>query len=98
MKSILQRLYDGEIFPAEQIRVTTEEYQAMRRKHYEHYDDFSKQLKELNPQLGEKFVKIMDEQFDAVPLEIATTFIEGFRLGARMIIEVYQGNYSDTEE
>lgn len=98
MKSILLRLYDGEIFPSEQIRVTTEEYQAMRQKHYEHYEDFSKQLKAVNPSLDERFLQIMDEQLDSVPLEIATTFIEGFRLGARMIIEVYQGNYSDTDE
>lgn len=98
MKSILLKLYQGELFPSEQINVKTEEYQAMRRKHFKHYEDFSAQLKALNPPLDETFISIMDEQLDAVPLEVAGTFIEGFRLGARMIIEIYQGNYSDSEE
>jgi hypothetical protein len=40
----------------------------------------------------------MDEQLDEVPLELSGTFLEGFRLGARIMIEVYQGNYTDHEE
>ena len=82
MKSVLEQLYDGEIYPAEQVNVRTEGYQQMRREHYSHYEDFIEQLKTLNPPLDERFIEIMDEQLDALPLETAETFI--FGLGQRL--------------
>ena len=88
MKSVLEQLYDGEIYPAEQVNVRTEGYQQMRREHYSHYEDFIEQLKTLNPPLDERFIEIMDEQLDA--LETAETFIFGFRLGAKIILEVLE--------
>lgn len=97
MKSILLRLYDGEIFPAEQFNLKTEEYRSMSQTHYQHYEDFIEQLKSLEPPLHEKFIHIMDEQIEEVPLKLSETFLEGFRLGARIMIEVYQDNYTDHE-
>ena len=90
MKSVLEQLYDGEFYPAEQVNVRTEGYQQMRREHYSHYEDFIEQLKTLNPPLDERFIEIMDEQLDALPLETAETFIFGFRLGAKIILEVLE--------
>ncbi|MCR1842958.1 DUF6809 family protein [Murimonas intestini] len=98
MKSILLRLYDGEICPAEQFGLKTEEYRSMRQAQYQHYEDFIEKLKSLAPPLHEKFIDIMDEQLDTVPLELSGSFLDGFRLGARMMIEVYQSNYTDLEE
>lgn len=43
-----------------------------------------------NPPLSERFIEIMDEQLDALPLETAETFIFGFRLGAKIILEVLE--------
>ena len=83
MKSVLLRLYDGEICPAEQFGLKTEEYRSMRQAQYP---------------LHEKFIDIMDEQLDTFPLELSGSFLDGFRLGARMMIEVYQSNYTDLEE
>lgn len=40
MKSILLRLYDGEICPAEQFGLKTEEYRSMRQAQYQHYEDY----------------------------------------------------------
>ena len=37
-----------------------------------------------------RFVEIMDEQLDTIPYEISNMFIDGFRLGARMMIEVFE--------
>ena len=56
MKSVLEQLYDGEIYPAEQVNVRTEGYQKMRREHYSHYEDFIEQLKAFNPPLSERFI------------------------------------------
>lgn len=60
------------------------------REHYSHYEDFIEQLKAFNPPLSERFIEIMDEQLDALPLETAETFIFGFRLGAKIILEVLE--------
>ena len=70
----------------------------MRQAQYQHYEDFIEKLKSLAPPLHEKFIDIMDEQLDTVPLELSGSFLDGFRLGARMMIEVYQSNYTDLEE
>ena len=60
--------------------------------------NFVKQLKVLEPPLDKRFVEIMDEQLDTLPLEMPEMFIDGFRLGARMMIEIYQKDFTDTCE
>ncbi len=35
----------------------------------------------------------MDEQLDLYPVEISEMFIDGFCLGARMVIEIYQNKF-----
>lgn len=98
MKSLLLQLYGGEIFPAEQYTPKTEEYRKLRREHCKHYEDFIKQLKVLDPPLDKRFIEIMDEQLDVFPLEMSEMFIDGFCLGARMMIEIYQKDFTDTCE
>jgi len=83
METILQQLFNGEIYPAEQFRPLVEEYMEIRKKQYEHYVDFIEKLKKLEPPLHNKFIKIMDEQLDTVPFEISKMFIDGFRLSAK---------------
>ena len=98
MKSLLLQLYNGEVYPAEQYTPRTAEYRKLRQEHYKHYEDFIKQLKLLEPPLDKRFIEIMDEQLDTIPLETSEMFIDGFRLGARMMIEIYQKDFTDTCE
>ncbi len=90
MDKILQALYSGEIAPAEQYLPMIEEYKALRKKQYEHYEDF---IKKIGSPLDREFKRIMDEQLDTLPLELSQTFIDGFRLGARIMIEVFEDKY-----
>ena len=92
MNTLLQQLYNGEIYPAERYRPLIEQYREMQKKQHCHYDDFVKELQQLQPPLHEKFIKIMDEQLDSIPLELSDKFIDGFRLGARMMIEILGDN------
>ena len=94
MDKILQALYDGKIYPAEQYRPIIEEYTTLRKKHYQNYGYF---IKKLGSPLDKEFIQIMDEQLDAVPFELSEMFIDGFRLGARMIIEVIEDKYQDED-
>lgn len=94
MDKILQDLYNGEIYPAEQYLPLMEEYKILQKKRYEHYEDF---IKKIGSPLDKEFERIMDEQFDTLPLELSEMFIDGFRLGARMMIEIFEDKYK-TEE
>lgn len=90
MKNVLEQLYDGEIFPAEQYSPKEREYQKIYREHYSHYEDFIETLSRLEPPLDKRFVEIMDEQLDEIPYEFSGMFIDGFRLGARIMVEVFR--------
>lgn len=94
MDKILQDLYNGEIYPAEQYLPLLDEYKILRKKQYTHYEDF---IKKIGSPLDKEFEQIMDEQLDTLPLELSEMFIDGFRLGARMMIEVFEDKYK-TEE
>ena len=95
MQELLKQLYDGEIYPAEQYLPLMEDYKKLRKEQYQHYDDFVQELNKLSTPLGNRFIKIMDEQLDTVPLEFSEMFIDGFRMGARMMIEVFEDKYAN---
>lgn len=90
MKSILSELYEGKIFPAEQYSPTSEEYRKIRQRYYRHYEDFIETLSKINPPLDKRFIEIMDEQLDVIPCEFSAMFIDGFRLGARIMLDIFQ--------
>lgn len=84
-KSLLQRLYDGEVFPAEQILPKTRSYREIARK-----------LGQEREYIRERLSQGDRERFDAMEslsLELADIygheeFSYGFRLGAALMIEV----------
>lgn len=88
MSSILQQLYNGEICPAEQYQPLQDSYRNIREEHRDHYMDFINALKQLEPPLDKRFIEIMDEQLDTIPLNFSSMFIDGFCLGAQMMIEI----------
>lgn len=86
MKSILHQLYDGEIAPWEQFAPTLTAYQSQRREHLRHYESLRKSLTE---EQRKELEEVMDEQLALFPLEMAESFIKGFRLGAGIMMEVF---------
>lgn len=88
MKDILLSLYKGSINPEAQYHSKCEEFKAARNKYCDHYDDFVKALSKLDPALAKQFMDIEDEQLSMLPAEYSETFISGFRLGARMMLEI----------
>lgn len=98
MDKILQALYDGELYPAEQYRPLMAEYKKKRKEQYHHYEDFIQDLEKYEASLSRRFVEIMDEQIDTLPFELSEMFIDGFRLGARMMIEIFEDKYKKNIE
>lgn len=92
MKSIISALYNGQILPSEQDSQKTEECRRIHEENYRHYYDFAEQLAALAPPLDKRFLQIMDEQLDTLPLDFSETFADGFRLGARIMIDIFQSD------
>lgn len=87
MDEILKRLYNGEIFPAEQYIPELEEYKAKRKQRYKNYESF---IEKIDSNLRSEFIKIMDEQSDLLPYELSEMFTKGFKLGALLMIEILE--------
>ena len=90
MSDLLSALYAGELYPAEQYTPRIEAYRKLYREHLRQHEAFAEMLRKLDPQLEQQFIEILEQQLDEVPLEIEDVFIEGFRLGAKLIIEIYR--------
>lgn len=89
MEQVLQALYNGDISPLDQYRPRTEEYNELRRKYWRQNDQFMQALSQLDEGLAQEFDQLLDKQFEVVPLEMSEMFIDGFRLGARLMLEVF---------
>lgn len=48
-------------------------------------------MAKLEPPLDKRFIEIMDEQLDVIPYEFSEMFIDGFKLGAKMMAKVFRG-------
>ncbi|MFR3753103.1 MAG: DUF6809 family protein [Enterocloster sp.] len=84
MKSILLELFQGEIAPLDRYKVILKEY----KEQWESTMKSGKQFREeAGRTLREEFEKLMDDHFDLIPLEMSDVFAEGFRIGARMMVE-----------
>ena len=55
------------------------------KEYYKNHEDF---IKKIGSPLDKQFIQILDQQMDMFPLELSETFLDGFRLGARMMIEI----------
>lgn len=82
---ILLDLYYGRISPADHYQPLIEEFCTLQRRHHQHYDEF---VEKLGSPLNKEFESIMDEQLEMLPYDFSQTFIDGFRLGARMMMEI----------
>ena len=83
-KSFLDSLYDGEIFPAEDIEPQSDEYQ-------EAVDKQSRIQSRLESKLPEKYHALLERFVTAIEcthtIELRQTYAEGVRFGVRFILE-----------
>lgn len=87
MKKVLQALYNGDICPEDQYQPILDEYKKLREKQYKNYSDF---IKKIGSPLDKEFEHILEEQAALLPLDFFQMFSDGFRLGVKMMIEVFE--------
>ena len=57
------------------------------------YVDF---MKKLDSPLDKEFESIMDEQLETLPYDFSQSFIDGFRLGAKIMLEIYMDDIQNS--
>ena len=83
-KSLLQHLYDGEIYPAENILPKTPEY---RKLTHEISDETHYFKDKLSPDDWKRFEKLKDMEDERTSAYIFENFAYGFRLSMGLTIE-----------
>lgn len=92
MKDILLSLYKGEPSPAEQCSSEDGEYRKICEAYYRECSELREILSRLNPPLDKQFTAITDKVPNITDREAAEMFVCGFRLGARLMIDVLSDN------
>lgn len=87
-KNILQQLYDGEIYPAENIGLKNPELQKMNDRLSEAKDVFIKNLSESDLV---NFEKVDDLNGESAALYGYECFVHGFKLAASLLFEALNG-------
>lgn len=86
MKSILQQLYLGELSPSDQFKPLLKEYEKKWEKVCKSQETF---INELEEEKQDKWNDLLNNQLALIPLEMAQIFTDGFRLGSRIMCEVF---------
>ena len=87
MKSVISRLFEGEIFPAETAVPVNNEYRSAIAK-------VSKTIEELQETLtmeqNKKLDSVMDINAEIATMESKAYYAEGLRFGVELMIEIYR--------
>lgn len=85
MKSFLEELYYGKLYPSEQIVSDDPKYRALNRQISEMMQRWRKKLSEED---FRQLEAMLDLQGESNSIHNMATFVHGFKLGASMMIEV----------
>jgi len=88
VKTVLEELYDGNIYPDELIISKDPEYQPLNKKISEAMEMWKKKLSEDD---YEQLEALMDLHSKSSSMDATASFVYGFKLGAAIIIEVLTG-------
>ncbi len=86
MKNILEQLYHGEISPASVYKAPTEKTKGTYETTHIKKNDF---LQKLPHELKQDFQSLIESYYHLSDLENEEAFLDGFRLGVRLMAEVY---------
>jgi hypothetical protein len=88
MNTILEALYKSQLFPCETLTPQNLEYRRLNQKITNFAATLQNKLSDADYQLMEEFLDLYHE---SSAMEATHSFIHGFKLGARMIVEVFSG-------
>ena len=87
MKSIISRLFEGEIFPAETAVPVNAEYRSAIAKVSNAIEDLQRTL---TMEQNKKLDHVMDMNAKIATMESKAYYAEGLRFGVELMIEIYR--------
>ena len=87
MKSVISKLYNGEIFPAETVVPTDSGYRSRVNKVGQEINGLQEVL---TREQYKKLENVMDMNAEIVNMENKAIYAEGIRFGIELMIEVYR--------
>ena len=98
MKSILYQLYHGDLDPRMRYEPFLREHKDLLHEQKIRYDWIGEALEKMDPKYRKAFNKMLDARYLETEWDISYMFLDGFRLGVKIMAEVYQhdlvaGNY-----
>ena len=94
-KSVLQQLFDGEIFPSENINSNDPQYIEAKKLLAEEKELF---LNKLSGDAVGHFKRIADIYYTTENIYSYECFAHGFRLAVKLIVESINGSHNLTEK
>ncbi|MNW50401.1 hypothetical protein D3C74_278540 [compost metagenome] len=88
MKKIIEEIYYGNLNPEEHIVPTNPDYRPLNRKISELKNEAKKRLTKSDFEIVEQIFDLIGESNS---MHTSTTFVQGFRLGALVMIDVFCG-------
>ncbi|WP_217959081.1 DUF6809 family protein [Acutalibacter muris] len=89
-KTLLERLYRGEVFPAEEIVPSSDEYRAAMKERNAFQDRVLEGMSEKQARLLEDYEGVIE---NVHRLDLQTTYAEGVRFGVRLLLESLGGGF-----
>ena len=87
MDQTLKALYNGNIAPFEQFCLANKERASLQRQYLQSFDDL---ISQIDAPVGAELERLLEKITDAQAAELYAMFLDGFRLGARMAIEIHE--------
>ncbi len=84
MKSIIKKLYWGEVMPCKEPSPNTQKYKDTK----EHLDRVESEILKQFPALSNDLDEYRETMWNMAAMESEEDFIRGFRLGAKFIIDI----------
>ncbi len=85
MKSIINKLYDGKIFPAEAAAPATDDYRVATHKASKLMDELQEAL---TVEENKKLEDMIDLNMEIIDVESRAIYAEGIRFGIELMIEL----------
>lgn len=90
MEKLIYQLYYGGFVPAEHYEPCLKEHKRIKLEQNMEVEEFYKKLDEVDSSLKKPFGRILDSQHELLSFDIASIFADGFKMGARLMMEVME--------
>ncbi len=98
MKSILLQMYERDLDCQNRHYTATKELMMLHKKREYVEQELYNKLNEKAPELVQEVNSALEYMVEEFSFEMPEVFVDGFNLGAKLMIEIYQNDYSHKDE